>query len=301
MTVTADAGPFIGFGQSPVAGQEYNQDRGPSMFDMGAALLDPRQGFTWNPGSQRAAIGWYGVNRICTVDAVPSTLAANNIVTSQVPVAGTALTLTAGTGVTGSSSVVNQATGQTVTGLLALDQAMGTVDAGGGGQVKLWDPTKALTRNVRITSVGNDTGATFVVRGYDLYGFPMAETITGANATVASGIKCFKYIASITPAGTLSGSAVTVGTGDVFGFPIRSDIFSSEEIWWNAALITASTGYTAAVTTNPNTVTLGDVRGKYNVQSASDNAKRLIVFQTPRVANVLAGAVGLFGVPWATA
>jgi hypothetical protein len=161
MTVTAGAGPFIGFGQSPVAGQEYNPDRGASMFDMGVALLDPRQPFTWNPGSQRSGLAGTASTGSARSMPCPSTLSATNIVTAAPATTAVPLTLTAGTGVTGSTSITNQTTGQTVTGLLALDGAMGTVNGGGGGQAALWDPTKALSRNVRITSAGNDSAGSF--------------------------------------------------------------------------------------------------------------------------------------------
>ena len=41
------------------------------------------------------------------------------------------------------------------------------------GKFQAWDPTKAISRNVRITSAGDDSGKTFAVVGYDLYGYPM--------------------------------------------------------------------------------------------------------------------------------
>ena len=301
MSITALSGPILSFGQVPY-GSESNPEIGPSLFTVGVGILDPRPFYTYKPGQDfgSATCGFLGVSRILTVNQVPSTISATNIATTQVPVAGTALTLTAGTGVTGSTSITNAATGATVTGLYALDGAAGRVTYGSSATIQLWDPTKALSRNVRITTNGDETGATFVVRGYDIYGFAMSETITGVSSAVASGKKAFKYIASITPAGTLSGSNVTVGTGDVFGFPIRSDTFVlgcdvDVSISWNAAVIAATTGYTAAVTTSPATTTTGDVRGTYAVQSASDATKRLVFTQSPSLANI-ASITGLFGV-----
>ena len=162
------------------------------------------------------------------------------------------------------------------------------------GTVSLWDPTKAISRNVRITSAADDSGKTFTVVGYDLYGYPMSEVITGANASVASGVKAFKYITSVTPSTTPAGN-VSVGTGDVIGFPLRTDNFGDVRIIYNAAVVTASTGYTAAVTTSPATTTTGDVRGTYALQTASNNSRRLQVFISPPVANI--GTVtGLLGV-----
>jgi len=300
MSISAFSGPVISFGQAPYA--DYNPELGPSLFYAGAGLLDPRPFYTYEPGQNFGNVvgGFLGFTRILTVNQVPSAISATNIAASQTPTAGTALTLTAGTGVTGGVSIVNASTNTTVTGLLALDGAAGVVSFGSAGTVQIWDPTKALSRNVRITSVGNDSAATFTVKGYDIYGYPMSETITGANAGVASGAKAWKYIASITPAGTLSGSAVTVGTGDVYGFPLYSASFVpgadvDVSLSWNGAGITSTTGYTAGVTTSPATSTTGDVRGTYAVQSASDGTKRLVLTQSPSLTNI-SSITGLFGV-----
>jgi hypothetical protein len=299
MSISAFSGPVISFGQAPFA--DYNPELGPSLFYAGAGLLDPRPFYTYEPGqaSGNVVAGFLGITRILTVNQVPSTLSATNIALAQAPTAGTALTLTAGTGVTGSVTITSASTNSQVTGLLALDGAAGRVSYGSVGTIQLWDPTKALSRNVRITSVGNDSSATFTVKGYDIYGYPMTETITGANAGIASGAKAWKYIASITPAGTLSGSNVSVGTGDVYGFPIYSASFNpgadaDVSLCWAGAAITSATGYTAGVTTTA-TATTGDVRGTYATQSASNNSNRLLVTQSPSLANI-SSVTGLFGV-----
>lgn len=298
MTISAFTGPVIVSGQG--GSQDYNGDRGPSLFDQAFALLDPRNAYTYLPG-QRAGQPTYGhlMGNIVAVDAVPSAISAVNIAASQSPGAG-AITLvsSSGAGITVGTSITNAATGATVTGLLAIDTAMAGVQFGdsgsNGGSVYIWDPTKAIARNVRFTSGGNDSGITFTVSGYDLYGFAMSETITGANIGVASGAKAFKYISGITHTGSVAGT-LTIGTGDVFGLPIRADIFGYARIIWNNGVITANTGFTAAVTTSPATATTGDVRGTYAVQSASDGTKRLQVFMNVPVANV-SSSTGLYGV-----
>ena len=297
MSITAFSGPVISFGQGPFP--DYNPEAAPSLFFGGVGLLDPRPNFTYEPGQDFGSVtaGFYGISRIMTVNQVPSTLSATNIATSQTPVSGTAVVLTAGTGVTGSTTSTNASTGLAVTGLLALDGAAGRVSFGQAGTVQLWDPTKALSRNVRITTASGDT-AVYTVLGYDIYGYPMSEAITANGATTVSGKKAFKYIASVTPVGTV-GATVTVGTGDVFGFPIYSATYvigadADVAISWNGAAIAATTGYTAGVTTTASTTT-GDVRGTYAVQSASDATKRLVVTQSPALSNI-ATATGLFGV-----
>lgn len=301
MSITAFSGPAISYGGSST---EYNADRGPSLFDQGIGLMDPRVPFAYIPG-QRAGqptYGFLGTTGIPTLSVAPSALAANNIAASQVPVAATPITLVSatGAGITVGQSITRSDNNVAVTGLLAIDgpssgKPFGQGPTGTGGSVYIWDPTTLLARAVRVVSVGNDSTATFVVRGFDIYWFPMVETITGANAGTATGKKAFKYIQSITPAGTLSGSAVTVGTTDIIGLPIRADYFGEFEVNVNAAWITASTGYTAPDTTSPATATTGDVRGTYALQTASDGTKRTMLFSSPSVNNV-STAAGLFGV-----
>ena len=292
------------FGNPPAlngASGGYDNGVGPATFYAGVGLLDDRLAYQPGQADTMPIYQWTDTGAFVTVDQVPSTISAVNIAASQTPTAGTALTLvsTTGAGITVGASAVNRITGVTNTGLLAIDGVAGIVTfspaASGASVVQAYDPTKAISRNVRITSVGNDSSATFKVTGFDLYGTPMTETMTGANAGIASGVKAWKYIKSIVPAGTLSGSAVTVGTGDVYGFPVRADSFFYQDIYWNGALITAATGFTAAVTTSPATSTTGDVRGTYAVQSASDNTKHLYVFQSVPVENV-GTAVGVTGV-----
>lgn len=158
---------------------------------------------------------------------------------------------------------------------------------------KLYNPVCMLGRNVRITTSSGDV-AVYTVRGYDIYGFPMSEAITANGATTVSGKKAFKYISSVTPVGTV-GALTSIGTGDVYGFPLASQAFQDVQINWAAAVITSSTGYLAGDWTAPATTTTGDVRGTYNVQSASDGSKRLVVYNNPPPTNAVSGN-GTFGI-----
>jgi hypothetical protein len=295
MTVTADAGPYVSFGQATVS--DNNPDRGPSLFDRMGGLLDPRVPYTYNPGGTRPFYGFIGFTHMPAIQQIPSALAANNIAASQTPVAATPLTLVSstGAGITVGVSITRADTGATVTGLLAIDGSSAGVQFG-TGPVTVWDPSTLISRAVRIVSGGDDSGGTFTVRGYDIYDYPVTETITGAAIGTATGKKAFKYIASITPAGTLSGTAITVGTTDVIGLPFRADFVNETELSVNGAWVTASTGFTAAVTTSPATATTGDVRGTYTLQTASTGGtNRLGFYQTPILANI-STAAGLFGV-----
>lgn len=296
MALKHHLGPIAVLGESETA--EVNPTQGPSMFRNGTGLIDWR-GYRLASFGGDVGIpvyGWLGSDTISVINAVPSALAANNLAAAQVPVAGTALTLVAasGAGITVGASVRNLDTGANATGLLAIDTAMGTLNQGDNNAIALYDPSKALARNLRFTSAGNDSAATATVRGFDIYGKAMTETVTLANAGIASGVKAWKYVTSITPAGTLSGSNLSVGTGDVFGFPLRADFFGDVGIYWNNALITANTGFVAAVTTDPATAITGDTRGTYAVQSASDGTKRLQI--TVRLNPSRLTSAGLFGV-----
>lgn len=162
--------------------------------------------------------------------------------------------------------------------------------------VKLWNPQALLGRCVAITAANGASGAVvFTVRGYDIYGYPMTESITAANNTQTLGKKAFKYIKSVTPSAT-DAFNYSVDTVDVFGFPLRSDFFGDVMINYSASLspavITANTGYVASVQTTP-TATTGDVRGTF-VAASSTNANRIMFRQTPDPYNTVSDT-GLFG------
>lgn len=301
MTISALDGPVIAVKSNPLGSvgsgsANQNPQEAPSLFNQAVGLLDPRIPFTYYPGndSVEKVYGWL-TSEVLAINQVPSAISAVNIAASQSPGAG-AITLvsSSGAGITVSTSITRADTGAAVTGLLAIDTAMSGVGFGQDATINMWDPTKAISRSVRITSGGNDTGITFTVSGYDLYGYPVTETITGANATVALGVKAFKYISGVTHTGTVAGT-VTIGTGDVIGLPIRADYFGEIRVIYNSTVITASTGFTAAVTTNPATATTGDTRGTYLLQTASDGTRRLQVYISPSPANI-SSVTGLFGV-----
>lgn len=298
MSVTAFTGAVITFpsGVNPGEPAGQNPEAGPFMSHHGHALLDIRPQFTYQPGgvAGKPIYGFGATSCIC-LDQAPSALAVANIAASQSPAAA-ALTLvsSSGAGITTGVSITNATTGATVTGLLAIDSKVGTVAYGTDGTVNLWDTNTMLSRALRITSGGNDSGITFNVKGYDIYGFPMSENITGANIGIATGAKAWKYITSITPSAAVA-STCSVGTADIFGFPIRADRFAYTDICWNNTFITASTGFTGAVTTTASATT-GDVRGTYATQSsASDGTKRMQIFISLDATNAKT-ASGTYGV-----
>ncbi len=304
MAITAFDGPLVTFKNDALAGSPagQNPESGPSMFSHGMGLLDLRYPYTYLPGQNfgKQVSGWISLD--CqTIDQVPYTTTANNLSGAQTAVANTALTLrtASATGITAGVSITNALTGAVVTGLLAIDSAMTTVAYGAAGTIQIWDPTKAISRNVFITSNGNDTSGVYTVKGYDIYGFPMTEAITGGNGSAgttaaANGAKAFKYIASITPSGTVNSTGVTAGVGDVIGLPLRADRWTELDATLGNTSVAVGTGFTAAVTTTA-TATSGDVRGTYSLQTASNGVSRLVIKQRPLPANVSSTA-GLTGV-----
>jgi hypothetical protein len=310
MAITGFSGPLVSYGLSSsgaaIESTVSNPSQSPSIFDQGIGILDPRVPYAYQPGRSNdsltgadpGAYGWWGTSPICICNQVPSTLSTVSIAAAQVPVAGTKLTLVSATGggITVGTSITSATTRLAVTGLLAIDVAMAPVRNGSSGGNLFWDPTKALARTLQILSVGDDHLATVTVAGYDVYSYPMTETITLTNASTATGKKAFKYITSITPAGTLSGANISVGQSDTIGLLMRCDLFQFLKIYSpDTTLISATTGFTAAVTTSPATAITGDVRGTFALQTASNNTRRLVIFLELPLANI-GTAAGLVGV-----
>lgn len=69
-------------------------------------------------------------------------------------------------------------------------------------------------RQVIITSGGNDSGITFTITGTNDNGVAISETITGANAGVATSTIDFYTVTSITHTGSVAGT-LTSGTNGV--------------------------------------------------------------------------------------
>lgn len=134
-----------------------------------------------------------------------------------------------------------------------------------------------VPRNVTLTvATTNQSGINFTIYGTDEYGAAMVETIAGPNANTVQGKKAFKKVTRVAASAAVATNGVSVGFGDVLGFPIflpnAVNILYDTE---NDATITDGT-YVAGVIATP-TATTGDVRGTYDPNSACDGAKRFSV------------------------
>jgi hypothetical protein len=197
-----------------------------------------------DPAPMDLGVGPLG--RVYVWDCVPLTLQTANIAASQTASGSGAVTLTAGTSVK-------------------------TVVRPDGVTVLQLNTPRALQINTSTTA------RTITISGYDYYGQPMTEAITVATAgTAKSGAKAFYQIASATING--SATAVTIGTTDIFGLPVRCfDAGYVVKVGWNNTLAQDAGIFTVADMTNPATSTTGDVRGTYKPSTASDGVKRLVM------------------------
>lgn len=312
--MTAFEGPLIVYGSRnpPGQGGTNNPNKSPSVFGQGAGILDDRAGYNTN---RWGCISWLG-GVYNVINQVPQTLTATNIAAANTATAGTPLTLvtTANSGVSlvASGGVTVWASGNVIpANTLILDGLPGLISpyqavaqpSSGNTMVSLYDPTKAIARNVRITTTADDSGGFYTISGYDLYGFKMTETVAGVATGVAAGKKAFKFISSITPSGTLHSTAVTVGTGDVFGFPLRVNTVGFADIWWNNTQSTnlttpfgTASAYTFADATSPATSTTGDPRGTIYIGTASpSNATRTLQVHVILDGSAYGAADALFG------
>lgn len=291
-------------GSGNVSALSVSPDRGPSPIFGGITLVDPRFSYQGGGGTENNALLSIGVGingGFLVCDAAPSTKAVNNIAVAVAATSGTRIALVSSSGagvtVTTTATFIPQ-TGNTVaSGALALDQVPALLYFGSNKSTAVPDPTKVLSRVTSITASSGAVGGAFIVAGADLYGYPQTEKITVASspsgATTTTGKKAFKFITSVTPQVTDTFS-YSVGTGDVFGFPLLSQEFPLATVGWAGALVASSTGYVAAVSTAA-TNTTGDVRGTYAVQSVSNGVVVLQMFQTVTPANINT-VTGYFGV-----
>lgn len=174
----------------------------------------------------------------------------------------------------------------------------------GAGLAAVFDSRYGAGRNLRVQGATANTTVLTVV-GYDVHGNYMTESITVAGGTtITSGLKAFKYIASITAGGT-NATGVAVGLGDLFGFAWRSDSYGLTVVrsnFTNVLLPVAS--YSPAIT-GPSTATSADVRGTVNLAATftSNGTSRLTIAAFPSADQVVnatpIGYTSLFGVPQA--
>ena len=232
-----------------------------------ATIVGAGNALLGDPSPMDVGVGPLG--RVYVWDVVAQTAAVANIAASQTPAAAGALTLTAGASVT---SVVLY-NGTTV---LQLD----------------------CPRAVSVTQAVGGTARTYTVSGYDYYGQAMSEQITSVANATTNGKKAFYQISSVTVAGGGTVTAMSVGTTDVLGCPVRIlDLGYIVHAGYNNTLADNAGTAVAAVTATA-TATTGDVRGTFTPNGATDGIKRLVMtIALPAIAvGPNATRTGAFGV-----
>lgn len=279
----------------------------PSQDYLGAGIQDHR--YPYNKAGSSAVrpgiLGWYGSEFPMVANIVASAAATANIAALANVVSGTAMTLVSSSAagiialtslapaVFWSPGYVSVSSGVAIESLPTyhLFGANGTFTTG------FYNRSTCVGRAVSISGVSGGAGGAFLVSGYDCYGYAMSQLVTVASgANTVNSTKAFKVITSVVPQFT-DAHNYSVGTADIFGLGILATYFGDIRVVYNSTAVTATTGFVAAVTTDPATTTTGDVRGTYAVQSATDGSKRLQIFVTPTLGSVLTNpTTGLFGV-----
>jgi hypothetical protein len=310
MAKSTISGPLIVYGNEatppgmPARSANQNPDAGPSMFYAGTSILDPRPAYTFYPGQtpdSPTVLGWLSTD-IMAVDFAPLAAATANIAALQgntINVPLTLVSVSAGD-ITVGDTFRNYVTGATVTALRIGPKPTG-ISAGASSLADIWSPATVTSRAVSITS-GTTTlaGITYTVVGFDIYGQPQTEAITGPGAGLTvNGKKTWKWISSVTPSAT-NAATVSIGTADIFGFPVKVDSFPYVTVYWNNVVQLTAT-ITAADATTPATTTTGDVRGTFTPGSASNGTIRMVAFITLPVTSIATTSTaalitGMYGV-----
>lgn len=301
MGITAISGPQFVFGitqNSTGQVQEYNEERGPSLFDLGFGTMDPRYNFNYSPGAGVGSRVYSFYGGVAAVDFVPTTLQTSGIAVSSAttPVSGTALTLASGSSALGTyaTTIIAPETGQATGTLIAIDSTAQYLSYGDAGTVVAWNPAAGAGRCITLTPAGNSSldGGSWSIAGRDIYGFKMTETIS-VSSQVMTSKKAYKYISSVVAATTIGSTGVGIGFNDTFGLPLlakNTGLGLLIKLTPTASLQYAlSSGPVTTGSTATQTATSSDPRGTYASTTASNGTLRLQIVQ--QITPVMAAGV----------
>lgn len=301
MALTAIPGPNIIYGVTlsstgnglTGADMEHNSQRGPSMADIGHALMDPRAAYGYSPGSGVTVrtLGLWSYAGV--VDFVPATANASAFVTSTTVSTGvlTTFTLVAASsgGGTYATTIVAPESGKTSESLIAIDSTAAYLTFGSDGTTAVWNPAFGTGRTISITTSSSGDLGTWAIAGRDMYGFKTTETIALSQGTTNSsgytikGQKAFKYVNSIANCTTPVSTGVSIGFTDTFGFPLAVPYCGQNSVvnllasgFSSAVAVALSSATTVrASTVATQTSTTPDVRGTYASTTASNGTLRM--------------------------
>jgi hypothetical protein len=287
-------------------------DSAVSMVYGGGGLLDHRMAFNkfngLGNGAMASVVGFANGAYPATLDqtiANAPTAGTGGIAAPANVTSGTAMTLTTATSLTNGALVTPSALttmpfGTVIPkGTVVIQSQMAYSTIGLRDITAAFDPTNMCTRVIAVTGVASGTGGAFIVRGWDVYGQPMSETITaGAGVNTVNGKKAWKWISSITPQFT-DAHNYSFDVLNVFGLSIAVDTAAYVDAWIAGTGYTTNPSITAADTTSPATATTGDVRGTI---SLTPGGNRITLFVTPSSGRLMTTqanggmSTGLFGV-----
>ena len=311
MGITAISGPHLVFGITQGStGQvaEYNEERGPSIYDLGYGTADPRYQFSYDPGNAVGTQVKAFYHGRAFVDYKPYAASSASIsAKASMPAAGTACTLSPSTALGGiTTTIIAPENGASVS-VIAFESTASVLTFGSAGTVAMWNPAFGAGRAIWISGTSTADAGSITVAGRDVYGFKVSETISlpfssvgsltgGASGTIgAVGAKAFKYITGVTPSSssTLTSTSIWVGFADIYGLPLLATYASQDLVIRLAATSSDgkptlnSTGGITIGSTSTATATTGDVRGTYLSTTATNGTVRLQISQmfNPVMAN----------------
>jgi len=308
MANTSFSGPLLQFGitLSSTSGDgltgldmEHNPQRAPMFADMGDAMMDPRSAYMFKPGHAALTYGFY--NNAGVVDFSPSSASSTALVVNTASSGVSTFTLSAASSAAGtySTTIIAPETGKVTGTLICLDSTGAYLTLPGGGAsvggtgtnpFVLWNPGAGAGRNITIFPSSTGDAGTYSVSGRDIYGYKMTETIAGGSTNLA-GKKAFKYVSAITNTTTPVSTGITIGFGNVFGFPfavpyvgVNATVFVTSSPFGSSAAVVplSSVVVNLASTVATQTSTTPDVRGTYaSSLAASGGGVRIQMIVTP--------------------
>lgn len=254
MSITANSGPYISFGQSPY-GNDYNPDLGPSLFWGGVGRLDPRLNFTYVPGQASGSLtAGFATSDTMTINFAPYAKGTAAIAAAANVVSGTPMTLVSSnsttTGVSVNASCTNQSTGQAVTGLLLLDGYASFTGVIANSILTVSSLTGTVTIGMTLSGTGVNAGTTIVNQltgpaggagTYTVQGdtTTSSTTITGQATGTTALLQPFGdtpsvYVwnpqalvaraVSVTGSASATGGNITIAGYDIYGMPMSEVI-----------------------------------------------------------------------------
>lgn len=312
MTITAQSGPIVVFGavMTSTAGTgllgndtEHNDQRAPSLFDLGVGMMDPRAAYQYEPGGNSPFVGFYDGPEVY-VDFVP-TLGASAIVNSTATnvAAGAAYSLNTASSAVGTyaTTIIAPETGRVTGSLLAFDSTAALLTFGSAGTMQMWNPAAGTGRCLSITTSSSGDAGTYVFVGRDMYGYKITEAVALSQGTSnSSGYtvntqKAFKYLQAVYNSTTTTSTSVRIDIADIFEFPLytpytglNAEVRLNTTSYSSTVLVALSSANVAlgAGSSITQTSTTADVRGTFASTTASNGTLRLQMRVQPTAANI---------------